>query len=229
MGNSLGKTKEITFFDEKQAGEFLKAAKGDRLFAMFHFALTTGARPEEYFGLKWQDIDFAAGRAEVRRVLIVNRSGGGWRFRDWPKTHASRRTLQLEPETVAVLQEHRKHQLAECIKAGKRYTHHDLVFTAPLGGTLHGPNVHRRNFLPILEAAKLTDKPYTPYSLRHTFATLSIAAGASPKAVSYALGHASVKFTLDVYCHIVDSIKLDASGKLGRLLFKGARSAKGRR
>lgn len=43
-----GKTKEITFFDEKQAGEFLKAAQGDRLFAMFHFALANGPRPSPF-------------------------------------------------------------------------------------------------------------------------------------------------------------------------------------
>lgn len=128
-----------------------------------------------------------------------------------------------EPETITVLQEHRKRQLAERIAAGKRYTNHDLVFAAPLGGPLRGPNVRRRNFQPILEAAELNNMGFTPYSLRHTFATLSIAAGASPKAVSYALGHASVSFTLDVYVHIVGSMNLDASGKLGNLLFRGTR------
>lgn len=43
------------------------------------FALTSGMRPEEYFALKWSDIDFEKHMATVQRVLIW-RKGDGWYF-----------------------------------------------------------------------------------------------------------------------------------------------------
>ena len=39
----------------------------------------------------------------------------------------------------------------------------------------------------------------TPHDLRHTAASLAIAAGANVKAVQRMLGHASASMTLDVY------------------------------
>jgi integrase len=214
---------EVLFFDEREAQRFLEAAKADRLYAAFHLALANGPRPSEYAGLLWPDFDLKAGTVKIARVLKWNEGGGGWRLREFPKTEASRRVLRLEPETVAVLHEHKKRQLAERLAAGKRYTDNGLVFSTPTGEPLAPRNVQRRNFNPVLERAGLTGKNYVPYCLRHTFATLSIAAGADPKAVSHALGHRNVNFTYNVYVHIVESMKLDAQGKLANLLFRGVK------
>lgn len=52
-----------------------------------------------------------------------------------------------------------------------------------------------------LSRADLSDK-YTPHSLRHTFATLSIERGANIKAVSQLLGHSQVGTTLNLYTHL---------------------------
>jgi integrase len=61
---------------------------------------------------------------------------------------------------------------------------------------------------------------HTLYSLRHSFATLSLAAGADAKHISAVLGHKSVAFTLDTYTHLVPSLRKDAAKKLEKLLFK---------
>jgi integrase len=45
------------------------------------------------------------------------------------------------------------------------------------------------------------------YDLRHTAATLSVAAGVSLKVVSDRLGHASISFTLERYSHVLPSIR----------------------
>ncbi len=47
---------------------FLDALQGERFATMFSFALATGARPEEYLGLQWKDIDFEKGTAIIRRA-----------------------------------------------------------------------------------------------------------------------------------------------------------------
>ena len=53
----------------------------------------------------------------------------------------------------------------------------------------------------LLRSAELP--PVRLYDLRHTAATISLIAGASPKIISEQLGHASVAFTIDVYSHVL--------------------------
>ena len=44
----------------------------------------------------------------------------------------------------------------------------------------------------------------TPHDLRHTAASLAVAAGANVKAVQKMLGHASAAMTLDIYADLFD-------------------------
>jgi integrase len=68
-------------------------------------------------------------------------------------------------------------------------------------------NWRRRVFDPALQRAGLGD--LTPHELRHTAASLAVAAGANVKAVQRMLGHASAAMTLDVYSGLFDG-DLDA-------------------
>jgi integrase len=65
----------------------------------------------------------------------------------------------------------------------------DLVFTSPTGGVLRNGNCRHRVFDSTAESVGLTG--VTPHDLRHTAASLAIAAGANVKAVQRMLGHAS--------------------------------------
>ena len=56
------------------------------------------------------------------------------------------------------------------------------------------------------------------YDLRHTAATLGIAAGVSVKVISDQLSHASISFTLERYSHVLPSIQDEAAAKLEKLL-----------
>jgi integrase len=69
----------------------------------------------------------------------------------------------------------------------------DLLFTAPEGGVLRNMNFRPRFFEPAAEKAGLPG--LTPHELRHTAASLAIAAGANVKAVQQMLGHASAAMT----------------------------------
>jgi integrase len=82
--------------------------------------------------------------------------------------------------------------------AGKRSA--DLVFTAPNGGPLRNTNFRPRVFQPAAESVGLAG--VTPHDLRHTAASLAVAAGANVKAVQRMLGHASASMTLDVYADL---------------------------
>ena len=73
----------------------------------------------------------------------------------------------------------------------------DLVFTAPEGGVLRNTNFRPRFFDPAAEKVGL--RGLRTHELRHTAASLAIAAGANVKAVQLVLGHASAAMTLDIY------------------------------
>ena len=70
----------------------------------------SGMRRGEVLGLKWEDIDFEAGRLSVRRSLIPL---GGDVIVSEPKTARGRRPIALDAETVEVLKAQAAHQLAE--------------------------------------------------------------------------------------------------------------------
>ena len=78
----------------------------------------------------------------------------------------------------------------------------DLLFTAPEGGPLRYSNFRQRVFDPAVKEAGLEGMGVTPHKLRHTAASLSIAAGADVKVVQTMLGHKDASMTLNVYGHL---------------------------
>jgi len=92
----------------------------------------------------------------------------------------------------------------------------DPAFTALRGGPIREARFVRRHFKPLLRSSVLPN--IRLYDLRHTAATLGLAAGVSPKIVSEQLGHASVAFTLEVYSHVLPHVQEAAANKVEALL-----------
>ena len=59
---------------------------------------------------------------------------------------------------------------------------------------------------------------FTPYGLRHTFATLALQAGVPAKVVSERLGHSTVAMTLDTYSHVTSNMQADAAEVVGQII-----------
>jgi integrase len=79
-------------------------------------------------------------------------------------------------------------------------------------------NIVRRHFKPVLKRAGLPES-LRLYDLRHSCATLLLAANENPKVIGERLGHASVKMTMDTYSHVLPSMQRSASDKLEDMLF----------
>ncbi|WP_241483168.1 tyrosine-type recombinase/integrase [Nocardiopsis halophila] len=81
-----------------------------------------------------------------------------------------------------------------------------LVFTTKRGTEVRLRNWRNREFGKALKAAGLDGMGLTPHKLphklRHTAASLAIAAGADVKVVQAMLGHATATMTLDRYGHL---------------------------
>jgi integrase len=58
----------------------------------------------------------------------------------------------------------------------------------------------------------------TVHGLRHTCATLLLAAGVPPHVVQRRLGHKRVEMTLNQYAHVLPSMQADAAARLALLL-----------
>lgn len=215
--------KEMKALSAQEAARFLGAASKDRWAVIFAIALTTGMRPEEYLALQWKDIDLKKGLVTVQRALVWRSKGRGWVFTE-PKTPKSRRNIPLPASIVRSLVSHKRRQGEEKLKAGGDYQTNDLVFATREGGPLIRRNLLRRHFRPILKKAGLPES-IRLYDLRHTCATLLLAANEHPKIVSERLGHANITLTLDTYSHVLPSMQQAASEKLERILFKKKRSA----
>ncbi len=78
----------------------------------------------------------------------------------------------------------------------------DLLFTSQCGEVLRVHGFRLRSFDWAATASSVPG--LVPHELRHTAASLAIAAGAHVKAVQILLGHASAAMTLDRYSHLFD-------------------------
>jgi integrase len=213
--------KEMKSLSPEDAAHFLSVAAEDRWGVIFSLALATGMRPEEYLALQWKDVDLEKGILIVQRALVRHRKGGGWTFTA-PKTARSRRNIPIPVSIVSTLIAHKRRQAEERLRAGADYQVNDLVFATREGTPLSHRNLLKRHFKPILKRAGLPDS-IRLYDLRHTCATLLLAANEHPKVVSERLGHASITLTLDTYSHVLPSMQQAASEKLESILFKKAR------
>ncbi len=52
------------------------------------------------------------------------------------------------------------------------------------------------------------------HGLRHTHATLGLAAGVEPKVMQERLGHASIGITLDLYSHVAPGMQEEGAERL---------------
>lgn len=180
---------------------------------LFTLMATTGLRRGEALGLRWSDVDLDAGRLAVRQTLLAINSH--MEFGE-PKTARSRRTVDLDAGTVAVLRAHRKAQLEE--RAGRglgRLRAGTLVFTDEGGDQLH-PNLVSKTFVKLILETELP--AIRLHDLRHTHASLSLQAGVHVKVVSERLGHSSVTITLDTYSHAIPGLQRDAAEKVAALI-----------
>ncbi|NNM92086.1 MAG: site-specific integrase [Candidatus Eremiobacteraeota bacterium] len=186
----------MQFLDAEQVRALLDAARGDRLEALAVVLVTAGLRVGEALALRWCDVDTTQRTIRVERT--AQESIGAIVFTA-PKTKAGTRRVALGALTVGALR--RRRTLAE--REGFA-TPDDLVFPTLAGTAQRKSNLHRRWWHPLLEKAALPR--IRLHDLRHSAASLSLAAGTNARVVSERLGHADPSLTQRVYQHTVDSL-----------------------
>jgi integrase len=149
-------------------------------------ALTTALRRGELLALHWRDVELLEGKLTVREAFVRGQFQA-------PKSKASRRTIELGPRALRVLQE----QWAATSYKGDD----ELVFGHPEKGTPLDPSKLGRDYLrPALKRAKIT-KPFRVWhDMRHTALTHEAAAGNPAIYVQLKAGHSQGSIT-ERYLH----------------------------
>lgn len=208
--------RELSTWSAEELRHFLESVQGDRLYAAYVLASTTGLRRGELLGLPWRNVDLNAGRVAVTQALIPVDHAVTY---STPKTARGRRSVAIDPFTVNALVAHRVRQIEErrILGLGKP-AEEALVFTALDGSPLH-PGQFSTSFDRLVKAAGLPR--IRLHDLRHTHATLALQAGIHPKVVSERLGHANIAITLDTYSHVIPALQEEAADKVAALVFGG--------
>jgi integrase len=150
------------------------------------FLAVTGLRMGEYCALREDDVDLDAGTLHVRQVRV--RSGD---VRSYPKTNSAWRTVELSSLAVEQARLKRRLKLEYGIRSAAE------AFPTPRGRMVNPSNWHGDVWKPAVERAGV---PYDkPHALRHTFASLLIAAGCESGFVKDQMGHSTVVTTLTTY------------------------------
>jgi integrase len=200
-------------WDADQAARFLGATTGDRLHPLWALLLDTGCRRDEVCALRWTgDVDLDAGLVTIR----ANRVHAGRRVVEGTTKTDRVRSVDLDPRTVQVLRGWRKAQTAERLAAGPGSVDSGYVFTNEIGEPIR-PDSLTYAFAKATRAAGVPD--IGVHGLRHTAATLLLAAGIQPHVVQERLGHADIAITLGLYSHALPKQRADAARLLGDAIY----------
>ncbi|MDA1279820.1 MAG: site-specific integrase [Chloroflexi bacterium] len=189
----------------------LKSQSSDAL-AMCTVLVTSGMRRSELAGLRWSDVDIDRQVLHIRRSYHVVR---GEKIFKSPKTTRSSRDVALDESTTKFLRLQRNQAQTFADLADRPLSLSAPVFT-PDGVRPYAPDSITHMWQRARTAVGLSDVRLQ--DLRHTTATLSIAAGVNIGAVADKLGHATPGFTLSVYRHAVPGEQQDAANKLAAYL-----------
>ena len=183
-----------------EIGRFLARAKEEGYYEMFLLELSTGMRRGELLGLKWSDLNLQSGVLKISRQVVV---AGPEIIVQSPKTKSSTRAIVLPPYMLELLSEMKKNKTCE------------WIFPSPVReGEPRNPSALLKRFKVILERSGCKEIRF--HDLRHTFATMALENGMDVKTLSDMIGHISAETTLNIYSHITDTMRAQASVKIDR-------------
>lgn len=212
---------DVQALEEEDVARLLEALQDapPQYSVITQLALFTGARRGEICALRWSDIDLEKGTIAINRTLQTI-PGKGSVFNP-PKTKRSRRCIKIGPDCVELLAEYRQYQKAERFKIGTAWastieldgklTKNDLLFTR-WDGKPFNPDAITTWFPAFLKEHGLPAVHF--HSLRHTNASLMIAAHVPVTTVSGRLGHAKTSTTTDIYADFIRSSDAAAADAL---------------
>ena len=203
---------EVTVLSEDEARRLLGAARDDRLSALWTAALAMGLRQGEALGLSWADVDLDRGVLHVRHSL--QRIGGSLVLTS-TKTEGSAATLRMPEVVMAAMRSHRARQELDRRMAGDAWHESGLCFTTSIGTAIDARNLQRQ-FHSLLRRAGVRRIRF--HDLRHSFASILLARGATFHEVAQLLRHSSPALVASTYGHVLPQRSQQVIGEMDAVL-----------
>lgn len=172
----------------KRVIELLEQEKDEEKAFVIEFALKTGLRRSEMFGLTWDDVDF------YHKTITINKSRqkvDGKMVILPCKNLSSIRTISISQSIV------------DKLLAIKNTTHTTFIFE----------NIDYDNVTAWYRKwVRSHNLPYIRFhDLRHTHASLLLCKGIDIKTISERLGHSNISTTMNIYTHVMHELDVKAS------------------
>jgi integrase len=202
-------------WDAEQTKRVLAVADDIHYGIYAQLVLYTGLRVNEALALRWSNVDLDKNIITVVDA-IKGREKGKAAIIGAPKTDSGLRSIPFSPALNKILRAHRLKQVKKRLAYGALYTDRDLVIATNNGNYVRADNLRSRLLVKLVD---LTKVPHIPLrNLRHTHATLLLAAGVHPKIVQERLGHSNVAITMDIYSSVLPNIQAAAVTEMDTLL-----------
>ena len=179
---------------------------------LLHVITLTGMRRGEALGLHWVDVHPEGPHLVVRLQVVMTKTGPAL---GPPKTRSGVRVVPIDPVTSRRLEEHRQQQVSEQQAWGAGWRGLGLVFTQD-NGAMIAPDKVTQAFMQIVRRSGLPR--IRLHDLRHTHASLALAAGVDIKVVSDRLGHSTTTITSDLYTHVTTAVARQAADAIAAMI-----------
>lgn len=201
------KTTKFQYFTEEEIPELIQLFNGYNIQPIIIFALGTGMRKGEIFGLQWSDISFEEKLIHVKHNLTfapeINEIGK----REYktilqtPKSNNSIRVIPMSNKIYELLKS-LPHNSEYVFSSSKTHSHFDIKWAEKVWGKK-------------TRGTKFEDRRF--HDLRHTFATMLLLKGANLIQLKELLGHSSVQIT-EIYLDALPKTKEDIIQKIDFIL-----------
>lgn len=173
---------------------------------LFRVLAFTGMRIGEALALKWPDVDWRAKTIHVERGLT--RDGIE------PTKTGEERVVDVPDDVTEDLERHDVATKAAALRAGEKRA--EWIFSSRVGTPLdYGYALHA--FKRTLAHARMPLR-YGPHTLRHSYASINLAAGESVYYIQKQLGHADIRMTVNTYGSWLPAGNREASNRFSALV-----------
>ena len=208
--------KETKYLTSEQRKIFLHYCdeKNIRIGYVVKFMLYTGLRAGEVCALTWNDIDFDehyiyVNKTYSRYAKYTDTRDANESYVQTPKTECSVRKVPMCDIVYKLLAEKKNNTRANNFVFS---TLHDNPYTT---GGIAQSLTYAINTFNKKRAPDTGELPvFSPHWLRHTFATMCLEKGISPKIVQEYLGHSDIQTTMNIYTHVSDDLMRSEINKI---------------
>lgn len=203
-------------YTAEQANQLLNVLEDEEIKPAVILGLCYGLRRSEVCGLRWRDIHFAddtSGTMEICNTVVKAKTTIE---HENTKSKASRRTMELVPDTVPYFRQLQAQQERQRKRLGKKYPDQQGHVCVHKDGRQFAPDYVTHEFAKLLERHGMPHIRF--HELRHTAGSLLLEQGISAKQIQAYLGHENISVTLDTYTHLSVEGKKEAANVMGSVL-----------